>query len=96
MYALFTHRSYAKELVLVIEPSARALAAEPGMFEVQDDGRQEERRQLHNSMQRPFDVDTDETGRKQFGRASQPAARSATAQRAETPLFRGMTPADAD
>ena len=82
MYVNYAYASFAKELVLVIEPTDQTIAVNPDLFHVEDDDKsRKEKRQLDQPSKIQFD-----TGVSQFGRANRRAAR------ADTPLFRGDTP----
>lgn len=102
---------FAKELVLVIEPSERAVAANPGLFVVEDDdASKQERRQLQStpSAARAWDSVKAEPGEedgatpRQYGRGLRPETprpdvrQSPDPRRSQTPLFRGLTPASED
>lgn len=85
-YAGFT--IFGKELVCVLEPAAAVLAADPALFHVEDDGTSgEERRQLQSRARVVWDAPAAGPTRsqRQYGREE---------RREDTPLFRGMTPAD--
>lgn len=85
-YAGFT--IFGKELVCVLEPTAAVLAADPALFHVEDDGSSgEERRQLQSRARVVWDAPAAGPARsqRQYGREE---------RREDTPLFRGMTPAD--
>lgn len=85
-YAGFT--VFGKELVCVLEPTAEVVAANPALFEVDDDGTRKEQRQLDVHAKRQWDRPS--VSQRQYGREA-PAA--SHAHREDTPLFRGLTPA---
>lgn len=90
-YAGFT--IFGKELVCVLEPTAEVVAANPSLFEVEDDdASRRERRQLQTHAKVNFEATpSSQRSQRQYGRGS-----SRDASRQATPLFRGMTPATED
>lgn len=84
---------FGKELVCVLEPTADAIAANPDLFNVEDDATRREQRQLSEHARVAFEAPApSQRSQRQYGRGE--SMRNASRQ--PTPLFRGMTPATED
>lgn len=84
---------FGKELVCVLEPTAEVVEANPALFEVEDDdASRKEQRQLRAHAEVSFNPPAaPQRSQRQYGRES-----TRNADRQQTPLFRGMTPATED